>query len=193
MSKLAICVVILCSSQFSNPPLVVKYSFPLTTIRVTGIFAWAHSWHIMQHKTHHWLKPMQFASTVAWPEIITVKGGNHLLSIGVTYSFFNTLRRRQNCRHFPDDIFKFIFLNENEWISIRISLKFAPKGQINNIPSLFQIMAWRRRGDKPLSEAMMVSLLTQICVTRPQWVDTLRPRQDGRHFCKWQFHMHFLE
>ena len=33
-----------------------------------------------------------------------------------------------------------------------------------------QVMAWRRSGDKPLSERMMVSLLTHICVTRPQWV-----------------------
>ena len=32
-------------------------------------------------------------------------------------------------------------------------------------------MAWRRPGDKPLSEPMMVSLPTHICVTRPQWVD----------------------
>ena len=31
-------------------------------------------------------------------------------------------------------------------------------------------MAWRRPRDKPLSEPMMVSLLTHICVTRPQWV-----------------------
>ena len=36
---------------------------------------------------------------------------------------------------------------------------------------MVQIMAWRRPGDKPLSEAMMVSLLTHICVTRPQWVN----------------------
>ena len=35
-------------------------------------------------------------------------------------------------------------------------------------------MAWRRTGDKPLSEPMMVSLLTHICVTRPQWVNALR-------------------
>ena len=40
----------------------------------------------------------------------------------------------------------------------------------NNIPALVQIMAWRRPGDKPLSEPMMVNLLTHICVTRPQWV-----------------------
>ena len=47
---------------------------------------------------------------------------------------------------------------------------FVPKGPINNIPALVQIMAWRRPGDKPLSEPIMVSLLTRICVTRPQWV-----------------------
>ena len=82
----------------------------------------------------------------------------------------NTLRPIQNGRHFADDIFKCIFLNENAWISLKISLKFVPKGPINNNPALVQIMAWRRSGDKPLSEPMMVSLLTHICVTRPQWV-----------------------
>ena len=82
----------------------------------------------------------------------------------------NTLRPRQNGRRFADDTFKRIFLNENVRISNKISLKFVPKGPINNIPALVQIMAWRRSGDKPLSEPMMVSLLTHICVTRPQWV-----------------------
>ena len=86
----------------------------------------------------------------------------------------NTLRPRQNGRHFADDMFKWIFLNENVWIPIEISLKFVPKGSINNNPALFQIMAWRRPGDKPLSETMMVSSLTHICVTRPQWVKSLK-------------------
>ena len=94
----------------------------------------------------------------------------------------NTLRQRQNGRHFADDIFKCIFLNENVWIPIKISLKFVPKGPINNIPSLVQIMVWRRPGAKPLSEPMMVSLLMHICVTRSQWVNTLWPRQNGWHF-----------
>ena len=67
----------------------------------------------------------------------------------------NTLRLRQNGRHFPDDIFKWIFLNENAWILINISLEFVPRGPINNIPTLVQVMAWRLTGDKPLSEPMM--------------------------------------
>ena len=83
----------------------------------------------------------------------------------------NTLKPRPDGRHFPDDNFICIFLNENEWHSIKISLKFVPKVPINNIPAMVQIMAWRWPGDKPLSEPMMVSLLTHICVTRPQWVN----------------------
>ena len=79
-------------------------------------------------------------------------------------------RPRQNGHHFPDDLFKCIFFDENLWTSINISLKFVPKGPINNIPALAQIKAWRWPGDKPLSEPVMVSLLTHICVTWPQWV-----------------------
>ena len=66
----------------------------------------------------------------------------------------NTLRLRQNGCYFPDDIFKCIFFSENVWISLKISLRFVPNGPINNIPALVQIMAWRRPGDKPLSETM---------------------------------------
>ena len=80
----------------------------------------------------------------------------------------NSLRPIPNRRYFADDIFKCIFENENEWISSSFSMKFVPKARINNILALVQIMAWRRPGDKPLSEPMMFSLLTHICVTRPQ-------------------------
>ena len=78
---------------------------------------------------------------------------------------------RQNDRHFPDDIFKCIFVNGNIRISNKISLKIVPKVLLNNIPVLVQIMAWRRPGDKPLSEPMLVSLLMHIWVTWPQWVN----------------------
>ena len=83
----------------------------------------------------------------------------------------NTLRPRQNGRHFPEDIFKWIFFNKNVWISINISLTFVPRGSIKNIPTLVQV-AWRRPGDKPLSEPMMVKLPTHICVTQPEWVNS---------------------
>ena len=78
---------------------------------------------------------------------------------------------RQNGRHLADDTCKNIFLNENVRISIKISLKFVPKGPINNIPALVQIMAWRLPGGKPLSEPMMVRLSMHICITRPHLVN----------------------
>ena len=50
-----------------------------------------------------------------------------------------------------NDIFKRIFLNENVRILIQISLQFVTRGSIDR----FQVMVWRRTGDKPLHEAML--------------------------------------
>ena len=93
-----------------------------------------------------------------------------MLPTDMAYSIGITLRLRQNGRYFPDDIFKYICLNESIGILINISLRFVPKGPITNIPALVQIMAWRRSGDKPLSEPLMVRLSTHVCITQPQWV-----------------------
>ena len=54
-----------------------------------------------------------------------------------------------------DDIFKRIFLNEKVRIFIKISLKFVPKSLIDNNQALVLITAWRRIGDKPLSEPVL--------------------------------------
>ena len=122
---------------------------------------------ICQHWFRLWLGTEQAASHYLnqwWFSLLM-----HIYIAGPLW--VNTLRPKQNGPHFADDIFKCIFLNENAWILIKISLKFVPKGSINNIPALVQIMAWRRPGVKPLSEPSMVSLLTHICVIRPQWVN----------------------
>ena len=113
----------------------------------------------------------------SWSEIQS----EAMLKIAFRWQSFNTLRPRQNGRRFADDVFKGIFLNENVWILIKISLKFVPKGPINNIPALVLIMAWRQPGDKPLSEPMLVRSLTHICVTRPQWVNI----KFDTKFCNW--------
>ena len=94
-----------------------------------------------------------------------------VLHIDLKTQMTTHMKPRQNGRHFADAIFKCTFLNENVWIPITISLKFVPQGPINNIPSLVQIMTWRRPGDKPLFGPIMVRLPTHICVTRPQWVN----------------------
>ena len=83
----------------------------------------------------------------------------------------NTWRLSQNCSHFAADYFKYIFFNENVWIPIQIALKFVSMRSISNIPAWVQIMAWRRPGDKPLSETIMVRLPTHLCVTRLRWVN----------------------
>ena len=63
--------------------------------------------------------------------------------------------------HLPLDkmgtISQTIFSDAFSWmkiffILIKISLKFVLKGPIENIPALVYIMAWRRIGNKPLSE-----------------------------------------
>ena len=51
-------------------------------------------------------------------------------------TYLNILKPRQDGHHFPEDIFKCIFLNENVQISIKIALKFVPNVPIDNIPAL---------------------------------------------------------
>ena len=52
-----------------------------------------------------------------------------------------------------------IFMNEEFCISIRISLKLiVARGQIDNMPALVQVMAWRRIGDKPIPEPKLNQL-----------------------------------
>ena len=57
----------------------------------------------------------------------------------------------QNGRHFAHNIFKYLFMST----LIRISLRFVPKGSIDNKSTLVQVMAWRQRGDKPLPEPVL--------------------------------------
>ena len=78
---------------------------------------------------------------VKWPKDSLVATINDICIFLVVYEIryslctfvrnaFNSLRPRPNRRHFPADIFKCIFLNEDVLISIKISLKFVHKGQI---------------------------------------------------------------
>ena len=70
------------------------------------------------------------------------------------------------------DIFQTAFPNAFSWMKMyKFQLRFHwslfPKVQL----TIFQhIPAWRHPGNKPLSKPMMASLLTNICITWPQWV-----------------------
>ena len=93
------------SSSFVN---TCKYNTTHQELRIS----WCH-YHIWRYhtcqKTQHKLHVM-----------------GHLCAI-------NSLRPRRNRCHFADDIFKCIFLNENEWISLRFSLKFVNRVRILTI------------------------------------------------------------
>ena len=65
-----------------------------------------------------------------------------------------------------DDTFKCVFLNENDKILIRFSLKLVPRSPIDNKSVSVQVMAWRQTGGKPLSEPMLIHIVTHICGTR---------------------------
>ena len=100
----------------------------------------------------------------------------------------NTLRSRQDVRHFADDIFTCIVFNENCCILINCHRNMFARVQLTIIEHWFrfwggairrQTIIWTNddglapSGDKPLSEPMMVSLPTHIGVARPQWVNVV--------------------
>ena len=60
------------------------------------------------------------------------------LSTSLRHSLFKTKWTSFCRRHIQMHLF------ENVRILIEISLRFVPEGPINNIPTLAQIMAWRR-------------------------------------------------
>ena len=62
----------------------------------------------------------------------------------MVYGYENLSLPWHNDRNFADEIFKYIFVNEKFRILSRISLKFVPKGPINNKSALVQVMAWHQ-------------------------------------------------
>ena len=55
-----------------------------------------------------------------------------------------------------DNLLRRIFVNEKSCILIEISLRFVPKGAIDNNPTVVYIMAWHRIGEKPLSAPLLI-------------------------------------
>ena len=106
----------------------------------------------------------------------------------------NTLRPRRYGRHVTDAILQCIILNDNVWITIKISSNFVPWGPIDNNRTLDQIITWCRPDDKPLSEPIMITLLTHICAIRrckhgklnvinvPAMTEVLKSTAAGKNF-----------
>ena len=101
-----------------------------------------------------WGPPLRGGIVIWLARALRVLGARqHVIGLELTqnwYEPFNTLRPRLNGCHFAYDIFKWIFLNENLWISIKISLKFVAKGPINNnnglVPIRRQAIIWTNDG-----------------------------------------------
>ena len=91
----------------------------------------------------------------------------------------NTLKLRQNGRHFPNDIFEHILFNENVGISIKMSLKCVLYDPTNNNPVWVQIMAWCQLGNKSLAEPMMALL---IDMHAPLGLNVLKHLTDSFHW-----------
>ena len=70
-------------------------------------------------------------------------------------------------------------MDEKFCILNRILLKFIPKGSIDNMSALVQVMVWCLTGDKPLPKVILISL-TYVCGTRERWVKVMACRM----FCE---------
>ena len=65
-------------------------------------------------------------------------------------SILNSSPPGQTAAILADDIFKWIFLNENDRVPIEISLKFVPGSLVDNKPALVPIMAITRTNADPV-------------------------------------------
>ena len=131
-----------------------------------------------------WFKILSYTFVwhTLWSQIsqpfIVANGGSPALSTRLKlFTAILTDKGRENMAA----VFQTTFSNAFSWTKIyKFRLRFHwslfPRAQLT-IPPLVQIMTLRRPGDKPLSEPIMVSLLTHLCVTRPQGVNEYRRRK----------------
>ena len=88
----------------------------------------------------------------------------------VSKTSFNSSPAGQFGGKMANDIFNYISFNENVWISIKMSLKFIPKGQVDNKSVLFQVMAWCHHATSHYLNQCWPSSLTHICDSPGRWV-----------------------
>ena len=83
----------------------------------------------------------------------------------------------------PDDIFKYILLNWNRYMVVEMSPRFVPKGSVNNIPALVQIMVWRRSGGIAYFRRWCVAVwVVFICISFTNtWDPQTKPLQETQH------------
>ena len=68
-----------------------------------------------------------------------------------------------------DDVI--MFMNENLCILIWISLKYVPKGSIENKSAMVQVIVCRRTGDNRYLNQCLPSSPTHMCMIRERWAN----------------------
>ena len=97
--------------------------------------------------------------------VVFVVNRSQLSAWGINHIHFLThLLLDKMATILTDDNVKCIYLNENDRILIRISLKFVPRKPVDNKPALVKIMARHRTSGHYLNQCWPISL-TRICGT----------------------------
>ena len=87
---------------------------------------------------------------------VTISGTAHKRGRHDNDYFTNSSPPGQKDRHFADDLLTHLSVDGKFCILIKKnSLKFVPTCPVDNKPVLAKVMAWRRTGDKPLTEPML--------------------------------------
>ena len=123
---------------------------------LTSTFLWSRCWGKRSRHSLRMRNPQFCVSgkrpMTHWSSITVSTWSQHASS-------FNSSIPGKLADNLADDIFKGIFLNEDIWISINISLNFVRKDPMDGKPAFVQVMAWRRTSNKPLPEPMITSFI----------------------------------
>ena len=95
----------------------------------------------------------------------------HVTNLLIIYQTnYEHIEAKTKWPHFEQDIFKFIYLNDNCCILIQIILKFVPKGLAIHIHASVQKMAYVNQATSHYRNKRRPSLLTHVCINRSQWI-----------------------
>ena len=96
--------------------------------------------------------------------------------------WFNSSARGRFQQNFRWVIFKLISVTDGWGISCKIALRWTPLDLTDDKSTLVQVMAWCRQATSHYLSQCWPKSMSPNGITRPQWVNTLKPRQSGCHF-----------
>ena len=123
--------------------------------------------------TNTFFSEFQIQIQIHWQKSDQIQIQIQIQPIKYKYKYKYTLRPRKSCRHFTDDIFKYILLWENCFIYSNFTENCFQRSNLQWawLPALVHIMAWCWVGNKPLSDQWWTRLLMHKCITRSKWLN----------------------